>query len=272
MGKPLPPLTGKKSKPQLPPTDLAGHMPRLSKVQEKSPVVQIARGQIKNAPYNPRHITKHAAKKLEAKLRKRGLVQTLTWNKRTGNLVGGHQRIKLVDAIEGKPDYSLLVSVVDLSPKDEAELNVELNNPALGGEYDLAKLEALAEEFDIDLTETGFDRIDLEVMFDGTDTNLLDDMPAEEAEEPAAVSDDLDKLAEINEQERAKKAASIAELKERKKVYKATQDAQDDMRFFTMIVFKNNEEREHFLDRVECAPTDKYIDGRKLLTYLAESR
>lgn len=49
----------------------------------------INRSEIKNAPYNPRIMDEKAKKRLKANIQKHGLVAALTWNKRTGNLVGG---------------------------------------------------------------------------------------------------------------------------------------------------------------------------------------
>lgn len=49
----------------------------------------ISRDMIKNAPYNPRIMDEKAKKRLRANIAKHGLVAALTWNKRTGNLVGG---------------------------------------------------------------------------------------------------------------------------------------------------------------------------------------
>ena len=49
----------------------------------------IDRSQIKNAPYNPRIMDKEAKNRLREGIRKHGLVSAITWNKRTGNLVGG---------------------------------------------------------------------------------------------------------------------------------------------------------------------------------------
>lgn len=49
----------------------------------------IHRGQIKNAEYNPRIMSKDAKKRLRKSIRDSGLVAALTWNRRTGNLVGG---------------------------------------------------------------------------------------------------------------------------------------------------------------------------------------
>lgn len=49
----------------------------------------ISRQDIKNAPYNPRIMDKDAKKRLKKAIQQHGLVSALTWNKRTGNLVGG---------------------------------------------------------------------------------------------------------------------------------------------------------------------------------------
>lgn len=71
----------------------------------------ISRDQIQNAPYNPRIMDKEAKKRLKNAIRKHGLVSALTWNRRTGNLVGGHQRLEQLDALEGNQQYELTVNV-----------------------------------------------------------------------------------------------------------------------------------------------------------------
>src|SRR5690606_22852641 len=72
----------------------------LSKYQ-KFVAVTIGRQEIKNAPYNPRVITDEEKKNLRRLIKKHGIVETLVWNIRTGNLVGGHQRLNILDALEG---------------------------------------------------------------------------------------------------------------------------------------------------------------------------
>ena len=59
----------------------------------------INRADIKNAEYNPRVMDKEAKKRLKKNLQENGLVSAITWNKRTGNIVGGHQRIEQLDAL-----------------------------------------------------------------------------------------------------------------------------------------------------------------------------
>jgi len=99
------------------------------------------RSEIKGAPYNPRVISDKAKAKLRKILKQHGLVMPLVWNRRTGNLIAGHQRLIILDSLEGKPDYLLTVAVVDVDETEEKELNVALNNELAMGEWDMTKLE-----------------------------------------------------------------------------------------------------------------------------------
>lgn len=101
-----------KSKPESPETNV-------SKFQTFETEV-VNRSELKGAPYNPRIMDKGAEKRLKAALRKHGLVQPIIWNKRTGNVVGGHQRLKQLDSLEKRDDYDITVSVIDVDEREEA--------------------------------------------------------------------------------------------------------------------------------------------------------
>ena len=128
---------------------------KLSKYQ-KFEVEVISRGEIHGADYNPRVISEDARKRLKRMLAKHGLVQPLVWNRRTGNLVSGHQRLSQLDQLERSQDYDLQVSVVDVDEREEKILNVQLNNPSMQGDWDMDKLNGLAGENGIDPEEFGF--------------------------------------------------------------------------------------------------------------------
>ncbi len=84
------------------------------------------------APYNPRTITEEAKRGLGASLARFGLVQPIVWNKRSKQIVGGHQRREaLMDQGVDEVD----VVIVDLGPDDERALNITLNNPHVAGEF-----------------------------------------------------------------------------------------------------------------------------------------
>jgi DNA modification methylase len=125
---------------------------------EKVPIKKI-----NPAPYNPRKDLKPGDPeydKLKRSILEFDMVEPLVWNKQTGNLVGGHQRLKIL--IENG-ETSVDCSVVDLSKSKEKALNIALNK--IQGEWDFPKLRDLlleidTGEFDIDIT--GFDAGELE--------------------------------------------------------------------------------------------------------------
>lgn len=147
-------------------------------------VITISRAKIKNAEYNPRKINEKQLAGLKKNLKKVGIISPLVWNKQTGNLVSGHQRLRLIDDIEGGIDYELTVAVVDLDPKTEAEQNIFLNSTTYQGEFDLGKLKRVIEDFDLDYKRCGLDEFDKSIigisdkelkMFSGTDISEIDD-------------------------------------------------------------------------------------------------
>ena len=118
------------------------------------------------APYNPRvalHPGDPAYEKLKRSLDEFDLVQPLVWNRRTGHLVGGHQRLEI---LRNRGDAHVDCAVVDLPPEREKALNVALNNESVAGDWDPIKLVALTEELcalpNFDATLTGFDEEELQ--------------------------------------------------------------------------------------------------------------
>ena len=144
---------------------------------------------IKPAAYNPRVDLKPGDAeydKLQCSLETFGCVEPLVWNQRTGNLVGGHQRFKILIAQGAK---AVDVSVVDLPLPQEKALNVALNK--ISGDWDEKRLAELLQglaaipEFDVSLTG-----------FDTTEFSALLDRVSEEGEDDFDLADDLDAHAE----------------------------------------------------------------------------
>ena len=113
------------------------------------------------APYNPRLTLQPGDKrwkKLERSLAEFELVQPIIWNRRTGHIVGGHQRCEVLKH-QGHTEVECVV--VDLPLSREKALNIALNNSEVGGDWEATKLMALIEDLaespDIDPTLTGFD-------------------------------------------------------------------------------------------------------------------
>lgn len=121
--------------------------------------------ELKPAPYNPRKPLRRgmpAYERLRRSLEEFELVQPIVWNRRTGHVVGGHQRVQI---LRDRGDTRVQCVVVDLSPEREKALNIALNNSQVGGTWDNAKLVDLVAELqqlpDFDATLTGFDAADL---------------------------------------------------------------------------------------------------------------
>lgn len=113
---------------------------------------------INPAPYNPRVDLQPGDpdyEKLKRSIEEFGYVEPIVWNERTGNLVGGHQRYKILVEEQGSTEVD--VSVVSLDETKEKALNLALNK--ISGAWDEEMLaQVLAELRDeLDLELTGFD-------------------------------------------------------------------------------------------------------------------
>jgi ParB-like chromosome segregation protein Spo0J len=128
-------------------------------------MLRVPVSQVKPAAYNPRAALAPGDPeyaKLKRSIEEFGLVDPLVWNKRTGNLVGGHQRLTVLVNEFGAE--SVDVSVVDVSPAKEKALNVALNKVA--GRWDESRLTDLLLELragqEVQVTDTGFELLELE--------------------------------------------------------------------------------------------------------------
>lgn len=144
---------------------------------------------INPAEYNPRKDLKPgdpAYEKLKRSMSEFGYVEPIIWNEETGNIVGGHQRYKVLVA-EGHTEVECVI--VKMNAEREKALNVALNKVTGDWEFEaLADLIKDLEAQDFDVTLTGFDAAEIEDLFsqvhdkDATD----DDYDVNKALEEAA--------------------------------------------------------------------------------------
>ena len=118
------------------------------------------------AKYNPRKDLKPGDpeyEKLKKSMETFGYVEPIIWNKRSGQIVVGHQRLKILQH-QGETEIECVV--VDLDETQEKELNITLNK--VSGDWDLPKLADLLSELDngiFDISLTGFDAAEIEHLF-----------------------------------------------------------------------------------------------------------
>lgn len=129
-------------------------------------VRKVSVSEINPAEYNPRKDLKPgdlAYEKLKRSMTEFGYVEPIIWNEGTGNIVGGHQRYKVL-VEEGYTEVECVV--VKLSSEREKALNVALNKVTGDWEFEaLADLIKDLEAQDFDVTLTGFGAAEIEDLF-----------------------------------------------------------------------------------------------------------
>ena len=131
-------------------------------------VQEISVSELNEAPYNPRVELKPGMveyEKLKKSIEEFGNIVPLVWNKRTGNLVGGHQRLAVLKELGYK---EVPCSVVDMAEADERVLNIALNK--IKGRWDYDKLGELLGEFDSEVAAlSGFAAEEIAVLLASND-------------------------------------------------------------------------------------------------------
>jgi hypothetical protein len=226
----------------------------------------INRSEIKGAPYNPRTISAENRNLLKKNLRNRGLMEALVWNEVTGNLVSGHQRISILDDLEGRGDYDLTVAVVQLSVQEEKEQNIFFNNPNSQGDWDRELMIEIIP--DIDVKAAGLTDADLSAIGIEMDLEKFEDTDVESVingfEEMKAESRERKKIErEANPEKKDWKAA-------KEQIKKNIEDKSDDREDYFVVTFDNADKKEAFLKRFGLPPQDRYLKGEVLTEIINE--
>lgn len=136
-------------------------------------VQEIKVTELNAAQYNPRIALEPGMpewEKLKTSIERFGNVEPVVWNRRTGNVVGGHQRLAVLKSMGYE---SVPCSVVDLDEKEEKLLNIALNK--IKGQWDYDKLEEILSGFDYEVaTASGFSAEEIAVILANND-DLGDD-------------------------------------------------------------------------------------------------
>ena len=121
------------------------------------------------AGYNPRKDLKPGDaeyEKLKRSIEQFGYVEPVIWNKTTGRVVGGHQRLKVLMDM-GMTEVDCVVVAMD--EEKEKALNIALNK--ISGDWDKDKLALLIADLqgaDFDVSLTGFEPAEIDALFKDT--------------------------------------------------------------------------------------------------------
>lgn len=238
------------------------------------PTRTILRSQIKLAHYNPRVIANAELVALKRSLDYFGLVETPVWNETTGVLVGGHQRIRVLDDKFGYPgqDYKITVAVVNFNEVKEREANIALNNESMSGRYDEDLLKNIKIEFpDFSPVHAGFDQLTWDATFPDLSTNgAFSDDPNDPANADAKLIEEIHAAGKQVSDPAApnyaatgkvQSAEEIAGIKERKKKFRDNEANDADGGMFAHIYFGVSEEWKAFAHAVGISPDEDQIDG-----------
>lgn len=235
-----------------------------TKTYDSFKMITVNRSDIHGADYNPRKITEASKKKLRKKIREYGLVQPIIINLRTMNIVGGHQRISILDDLSRGSEYELQVAAIDVDQQKEVEINVFLNNPSAMGEWDDDLLVGIHEAFpEIDFADDlGFDKMDLDCIFSGSEH--FDEVsalfsPTEEQKKVELTRGEMKEIKERTKRDREKAKDTQADF----------YDDQDDNYMLT-VVFNNNAEKRAFMLKAGRPDKEKFMKGGHLYELLRE--
>lgn len=135
------------------------------------------------AQYNPRKDLKPGDdeyEKLKRSITEFGYVEPVIWNQTTGRVVGGHQRLKVLQEM-GMTEIDCVI--IEVSEEKEKALNIALNK--ISGDWDTDKLALLITDLqgsDFDVSLTGFEPDEIDALFkdDIKDAVKDDDFDVEE--------------------------------------------------------------------------------------------
>lgn len=215
-------------------------------VYERYEMRRMRRDAMKGCPFNPRVISNHSQELLRKNIAQKGLLQPVVYNLPTDYLISGHQRLAILDALEGRHDYELSVAVTQLSEADAKAQVVFFNNPIAQGQWDLDQFLELVKAPDVDVTAMGLEVFDLQMLFPTYDLAGLglETAPPVADTSPAAT-------------EAGERLAEIKEIRKRGADKLKASSASD---YYLVVVFPDGPRRERFLTRLALDPIEKYLN------------
>lgn len=118
--------------------------------------------------------------KLKDSIEHYGYLDPIIWNKRTGMIVSGHQRFKVMKDLaeaKGEPFDEVDVMEVEMTESEQDSFMVAVNK--ITGLWDTEKLSALFKELsEEDLKYTGYDEFEIKSLVEDDESDIFgDDVP-----------------------------------------------------------------------------------------------
>ena len=253
---------------------------------------EFKRSEVQIAPYNPRKISPQQKAMLKRSVKKYGVIGGITVNKRTMTIVGGNQKIAILDEMLGYPDndYTLLAEAVDVDLKQEKEMNLMLNSDNARGEWDEEKVRDMLP--DISWQDAGLTEEDLSLF--GMDALVRTDEEDKLGKElnalldPFAQASENENIPKHQPQSKEEQAETRRQIEQNQVIANQMQDAQYqankermqqvkldvkakaaekalDCEAYVMLSFDNIDNKEHFMRTFGFIETDKVIKGEMLM-------
>lgn len=241
-------------------------MTELNKYFSHSEPEELLRSQIRFADYNPRKISEDGRRQLKRSIKQYGVVGGIIVNRATGyTLVGGHQKVSVLDELNRynpdtqENDYTLRVELVDVDEKTEKEMNIVLNNPNVGGEWDYDKLRQIVP--DIDYKSAGLTEEDLNLI--GCDFLLQTEQENDMASELESMMQPVTARREAEKAARAEeRAARVEHMKDvKRQVRDQAIDRAEQMDAYVILSFDTFKAKAAFCERFGYDPYEKFIKG-----------
>jgi DNA modification methylase len=155
-------------------------------------------------PRNPRKIEEAARKGLSRSLEKFGDLSGITFNRQTGRLVCGHQRLADHRAMGGQyrdgaiwvGSHEYRVRIVDWDEAFEREANVAANNRHITGDWD-GTIGDYLREIQAGMSEEEFSELQFDALADEMKIDLDSFDDSEEDEVPKPPADPVTKLGDV---------------------------------------------------------------------------
>ena len=221
-------------------------------------ISRVPRSQIKLCDYNPRVIDADEKRRLKRSLELNGLSEPFVWNSRNGNLVGGHQRLSILDKSAPEGDWGVPAIIRDLCDTEERQLNVALNNQKSMGRYDDFKLGELLKTPNIDITACGFDL--------GMIKTILPQIAPQIPVVAAALEANSQKWKQEKIDQRTKEDAAVDRIWNGQAVGDKAESKilEEDSQFWLCFVFESFAPKMKLLEKMGIDSAEQFIKGEVL--------